>query len=268
MIPVLFVLVCLSLLVFILLADHVRTRFRHTPSSRRVLAIEGVIAVGTAAVVTKAIWPRVGLLTGALLSLLLAAPTYVLSAFVTVEIWRRRKQEGFDREIARLGRECQRWQQELERLEWELRDLESQRASREEEGQRLEARLRALEDQLQAWESASALRVGQLELWSAELASLNDAELRAERDQLATRAALATEVERAELGARLTLVELILLRRVFLGPGSPAAEIEQRLRHLREARARADRRLAQVREELQRWQEKKMAFLREKIPLD
>ncbi len=268
MIPLLFVLLCLSLLIFILLADHVRTRFQHTPHSRRVLAVEGGVVLALAALAARVLGPRLELASWALLTLVVAAPVYVLTAFVTVEVWRRRKQGGFDREIARLAREHQRWQHEVERLEWEIKDLERQRASREQESQRLEARVRALEDQLQAWEAASAGRGRAVELWSAELAALNDLELQARREELAARVSVAEEGERAELGARLTLVDLILLRRTFLGPGGPGAELDQRLSQLRESRARAERRLAQVREELQRWQERKTAFLREKIPLD
>lgn len=268
MIPLLFVLVSLSVLVFILLADHVWTRFRHTPSSRRVLRLEAGAAGAAAAVATRLLVPGAGVGGWLLLTAAVAVPLYILVAFVTVEVWRRRKQEGFDREIARLVREHQRWQQELERADWELKDLERQRAAREQESQRLEVRVRALEDQLQAWEAAGPARVGLLELWSAELAALSDPELRARREEWTARLGATAGEERAALAARLTLVELILLRRAFFGPGAPGADVDQRLRQLREVRARAERRLAQVRDELQRWQERKTAFLRERIPLD
>ncbi len=268
MIPLLFLLICISLLGMILLADHVKNRFRHTPNSRRILAGEALAALAAAAVVAGILWPRAGLFGRAGLTLLLAIPIYIVVAFLTVEAWRHRKQEGFDREIALLGRECNRWQRELERLNWELKDLERQKAQQEEEGQRVAARLRALEDQLQAWELSApgALRSRQIDTGRGEFASLAESDLRRRKEELLARAAEGED--RGELGARINLLDLILARRAVVGPGRPAAELEQRLAQTREAWSRADRRLAQLKEELQRWQDKKTAFLREKIPLD
>lgn len=269
MIPLLFLVFCLSLLGMILLADHVKNRFRHTPNSRRILGGEAFAAVAAAAVATGVLWPRLGWPARLGLTFLLAIPVYIIVAFLTVEAWRHRKQEGFDREIALLNRECNRWQRELERLNWELKDLERQKLLREEEGQRLAARLRALEDQLQAWETSvpGNDRSRRIEAWMSEFTSLPDEALQARKEALLARVA-APGGDGGELGARLNLLDLVLVRRAFVGPGGPAAELEQRLAQVRESWARADRRLTQLKEELQRWQEKKTAFLREKIPLD
>lgn len=266
----LFVIVGLSLLGLLLLADHVKNRFRHTPSSRRVLAMEAGLAAAVSAVCAALIWPDYSLAARVALGALIAVPLYIVLAFLTVEAWRHRKQEGFDREIARLARECGRWQEEVERLNWELKDLERQKASREEEGVRLAARQRALEDQVQAWVQAEAgpQRARQVEMWTAALAAMNDGELQGQKERLLAQATHAADEDKAELVARVHLIDLLLLRRVYTGPAAPLVEMEQRLIQIREARARADRRLAQAREELQRWQDRKAAFLREKIPLD
>lgn len=270
MIPFLFLIIGLTFLGLLLLADHVKNRFRHTPSSRRILAIEAVIALVLSEAGALLILHGNTVTTRATLGLATAVPVYIVLAFFTVEVWRHRKQEGFDREIARLTRENSRWQAEVERLNWELKDLERQKHSREEEGMRLGARLRALEDQLQAWISNDAgyMRSHQVDAWTAELSVLDAGELQAQKERMIAQAAEATDEERAESIARAHLVDLVMLRRAYGSPNGPIAELEQRLLQVKEARARADRRLAQAKEELQRWQDRKMAFLREKIPLD
>lgn len=272
MIPLLFLIGGLSLLGLLLLMDHVKNRFRHTPSSRRVLAVEAGIALAVSVAAAFLIWSDYSLTARVALSMVVAVVVYIVMAFFTVEVWRHRKQEGFDREIARLARECRRWQQEVERLNWELKDLERQKACREEEGMRLAARQRALDDQVQAWvfSDSGSKRSHQMDVWNAELAALNDGELQGQKERTLTRAQ-AVEVaveERAELITRAHLIDLILLRRVYTGPTAPVAELEHRLVQIKEARARADRRFSQAKEELQRWHDRKMAFLRERIPLD
>lgn len=272
MIPFLFLSAGLSLLGLLLLADHVKNRFRHTPSSRRVLAMEAGIALLVSLSAAFLAWADLSLATRAALGLVLAAVVYIIVAFLTVEVWRHRKQEGFDREIARLARECSRWQQEVERLNWELKDLERQKACREEEGMRLAARERALEDQVQAWlfGGGGSQRSRGLDAWTIELTALNDGELQGRKEQALARAQAAdiSNDEKAELITRAHVIDLILLRRVHTGPAAPVSELEHRLVQAKEARARADRRMSQAKEELQRWQDRKMAFLREKIPLD
>lgn len=270
MIPALYFLCGFSVLGLILLADHVKSRFDHSPASRRVLAAE---ALGTAVVAgsaSDALWPDAPAALRLGGALLIALPLYIIIAFATVEIWRYRKQEGFDREISRLIREWHHWQETLDRLDWEVKDIERRKAQLEEESGHLEARMRALQDQIEAWEqSGSGLRrMAMAEQWAAELAGLDAETLRSRKEALAARLAMARGEERADLGVQVQMVELALLRRSLAAPGGPAGELSRRLEQLQEARQRADRRLHQIKEELSAWQERKTAFLRKKIPLD
>lgn len=270
MIPLLFLVTCFSLLGLILLADHVKNRFQHTATSRRTLAMEVAVALFLAIFASFAFWPGVSWVGRVLLVMAIGMPVYVFMSFATVEVWRHRKQEGFDREIIRLSREVDRWQQEAERLNWELNDLERRKSSREEEGLRLTARLRALDDQLQAWEQAGVglKHSRQVEKWSAELSNLDDNALDECRENLLTEAAGLQGEDKAALIARINLLDLIMIRRVYNVPGGPFAELERRIGHLRKKRVRTERRLAQIRDELEHWQEQKTAFIREKISLD
>lgn len=232
------------------------------------LAMEAGIALVGSEAGAILIWPNYSFMTRVAMGLSIAVPVYVVLAFLTVEVWRHRKQEGFDREIARLAREYSRWQEEVGRLNWELKDLERQKVFREEEGMRSAARQRALEDQLQAWiySGSGRNRSNQVDMWTAELTNLSASELQGRKEKVL--AAEVADEEKAGLIARAHVIDLALLRRTYTGPTGPMVQLEQRLLQVKEARARADRRLSQAKEELQRWQDRKMAFLREKIPLD
>lgn len=270
MIPALYFLSGFIVLGLILLADHVLSRFDHTPASRRVLAAEAVAAFAVALAAADLIWSGSSLLTRLGAAVLVAIPIHVVAAFVTVELWRHRKQGGFDREIARLVKEWHRWQETVDRLSWEMKDIERQKAELEEQSVQLQARIMALQDQIQAWEQGGPglRRVALVEQWAAELAGLDVDGLRKKREELAGLIAQAPKEDRGELTARLQMVELAELRRLVAGPGGPAGELNRRLEQLQEARQRADRRLRQIKEELEAWQERKTAFLRKKIPLD
>ncbi|MBX6378966.1 MAG: hypothetical protein IRY95_10540, partial [Clostridia bacterium] len=150
MVQLLLVAVTVCVFGLFLLADHVKNRFRHTRTSRRILGVEAILTtLGTCTAVVmgwKAAWPlRLGV------GLLLSGPVFILTAFITVETWRRRKQVTFDRQIARLIRERNRLQEQLERLTWEFNDLERRRARSAGAVQDLESRVRALRDQVEAW---------------------------------------------------------------------------------------------------------------------
>lgn len=271
MIPILFFVFSLSVLAFILLVDHVKNRFRHTPASRRVLMIELAFSIAAAAVGVFMLGPSHSWLVRAGIALPAGLFFFILIAFVTVEAWRFKKQGGFDREIARLLRERNQYQEMLDRLTWELADMERQRSLQEDQNKRLEGRCRALEDQLMGWEHAGGgdLRRSMLiEQWSAEYGGLSDEALATQKNEVLGRLAQARGDERGELAALINLVELLQLRRTLSCPDGPLSEVDRRLQQLREARARTERRLEQVKQELRDWQERKTAFLREKILLD
>lgn len=271
MMTVLFFLISLSFLGLILLVDHIKNRFRHSAASRRILTTEAVFSVVTATVLSFLLWRDLTPLYRVGSAILLAVPSFIIVAFITVEVWRYSKQEGFNREISRLLRECKKWQEHLERLNWELRDIEMQREMRDAQVQQCRVRLRALEDQLQAWEQAGSglTRLIHVEQWTAELSSLDRDDLIRRREELASQIQRSRDIEeRKKLSAYILTIDITLLRRELNGPGGPFHEIEKRIQQLREERQKADRSLMQLREELRHWQERKNAFLREKIPLD
>lgn len=259
----------LALLFLILLADHVKNRFQHTIASRRVLAWQAVLAGAAAVAGSLVLWPHPSLLVRAGSGLLVGVPLYILMAFLTVELWRYRKQGGYDREITRLLRDRNRWQEALDRLTWELNDIEKQKARQDEEGQHQEVRRRALEDQLQAWEQGGQglTRLFQVQKWSSELGGLSPQDLAGRKASLQAELAGGDGEERAALAAQLTLIDLTLLRQPG-GEGGVSSHLHQRLSQCQDARFKAEKKLEQVKQELREWQERKLAFLRGKISLD
>lgn len=270
MVVVLFLAASLVILELVFMADYVKNRFRHSRQSRLVLALQAPFALLVGIFTSARFWPELapGIREG--VSVLIGLPVYALMAFATVEFWRRRKQGWVDREISRLLRERDRWEETLERLNWELADLERERDSHDDEAEHFKARLRALEDQVSAWEEEEAglKRMIRVEQWTAEMSSRQTQQLGALKDEVMARLEKTVPSERQELIVQLQLLDMILLRRRLSDPRQAAGGIEHRLSQLMSTREQVDSRLSQIREELQFWQERKSAFLRERIPLD
>lgn len=269
--PWLFVMFTAVLLLLLLLADHVKNRFRHTPSSRRTLAAEGAAVAVAGALAAWRLLPHAPAWQLVALALVLAVPGYVLTAYVTVEVWRHRKQGSFDRHIRRLQREIDRLEEEVERLTWQLAELQRRRQRLRDEETQAAVREQMLRDQVEAWVAArdSGARSSAVLEWEIAYRAMSPAERAAERErvQQALRGARDGD-ERGEWGARLNLLALAEL----LAPGAEGASglqgVEQEIHLCRDARENAQRRLEQLEGELRGWLERRHAFLREKIPLD
>jgi len=258
-----FILGFALLLALVLLGDHVIHGYEHTKASKTVLLGESVpvLALGLG----FGFWRHPeSVLWAVLLGLAVAVPVYVVVAFLTVEVWSRRKQGDFDKAIYSLLREQEHWQATLDRLTWQLNDLERQKARTEDEVRKLSQRAQVLEDQLQAWieerpEEAFSRRLMR-QKWLEEFSGMSVTELAARKEQLQ----LAGTPEGA---VEAMVVELALIRRAGL-PGGKLGELEKKLRQCQEARMKAESRLQQIRQELRSWQERKTAFLRQRISLD
>ncbi|MDI3297785.1 MAG: hypothetical protein QJR08_01305 [Bacillota bacterium] len=268
--PWLFVMFTAVLLMLLLLADHVKNRFQHTPSSRRTLAAEGVLVAAASGLLAWRLLPRAPAWQPVALTVVVALPAYVLTAYVTVEVWRHRKQGSFDRHIRRLQREIDRLEEEIERLTWQLAELQRRRQRLRDEEAQAAVREQVLRDQVEAWVAArdSGSRSSAVLEWEIAYRAMSPVERAAERERIqqALRAARDGE-ERAERAAQLNLLTLAEVLAPD-GQGSALHGVEQEIQFCRNARENAQRRLEQLEGELRGWLERRHAFLRERIPLD
>lgn len=268
--PWLFVMFTAVILILLLLADHVKNRFQHTPSSRRTLAVEGLAVAGGAALLAWRLLPHAPAWQPLALTVAVGGPAYILIAYVTVEIWRHRKQGSFDRHIRRLQREIDRLEEEVDRLTWQLAELQRRRQRLRDEEAQSAVREQMLRDQVEAWVAAedSGRRSAEVLEWEIAYRSMDASQRSAERERI--QHALRTLQDGAERAARAAQLNLLALAELLGGDGqrSTLRSVEQEIQFCRNARENAQHRLEQLEGELQSWVERRHAFLRERIPLD
>jgi hypothetical protein len=257
----------LVLLGLLVAADHIRSRFRHTARSRRLLGGLAAACYAASVGLVEAL-VRPGRWAFALLwALLVWLPLYTLAALVAVERWRRRKLSGFDRAIRELRREAVRRRDALDRLTWEIRDLERHGGRRDAPPQPDDGG--PWRRRIEAWQTAGGLaRVRALKVaeWRAEVEGLDEAGLRERERQLEAALSGADAERREQLEVQLALVRLARPPGPAAAPPEP--EPEDELAAALRRRSDEERELTRVQEELARRQRERAAFVRQKIVLD
>lgn len=263
------------LLLILLAADHALRRFHHTRASRRLLAAEGMLAL--AAGIAIAWYGFAGLAPGWRLAVgvLLALPVAALLGFVTVEAWRKLKLQRFDREIARLRRRVDGALDELDRVRWQLDRVRREQQRQEADEQPREEQQRLLQRRVEVWQGQGGmarLRTIKVRDWQQELRASGNDELAGRAQRLEQELRSVSDPEREEtLRVQLALVELERHERRHRRPASAGARADAeapRYEDLRARKSRFEDELRRLQEDLRRWEQRRAAFLRDRIPLD
>jgi len=267
----LFFVAAVAVLLLVLAADHVKNRFQHTPRSRRVLRLEAVAAFALGVTAVSYLLHPQSLVWICLWGLLVAVPIFVILAFVTVEVWCRKKQSKYDQQVGQLSREVTRLREEVQRLNWRERDLAQRRGRVEDQRrERLEEQAE-IRRQLAHWERGGGLarlRTVKVRDWQEDFEALSTEELEERREELRSRVSESRSEERDQLRAQLNVVELIILGRELGGPDRGETQVDSQLSELRHNRQDIEQELAVMEQELEEWRRRKQQFLVDKIKLD
>ena len=267
----LFVSATAILLLMVLAAEHVINRFHHTRRSRSFLLAEGAAALILGLVVAYTSFPILHPGARLLIGVLLAAPLAIFTAFVTVELWRKQKQQVFDRHIVRLRREADALMDALDRLRWQLERARVEEERQAGERRPLQDRRRALEAEIERWQGTGGvarLRTIKVQDWQRELAGAGEDELQRREAELEQALRSERDPEReATLRVQLALVRLARLDRGGEAADPPPAS-ERPSERLRGEKVRLEEQLRVLQAELREWERKRAAFLAERIPLD
>lgn len=253
---------------------HVSSRYYHSRSSRRILAVEAVFSLVVAVFYTHdrvplaPPWPQ-------LLSLPLALVLFTGLSAATLLLWRYRLQGCFDTEIAQLEQKEGALLQELDGIRdrvhveaLRLREAETHdKKSHDRTG-----RLRHIINQWQQEPGVARVRSLRTAEWAEQYRVMSADGMEARRQELLVEAEAAREARDSEretqINVELSVMELVVLERerdvITPGSGGKGAQLVDRLLARQDEIAAA---LTSVRQELATWRRKKADFLAQKLKL-
>ncbi|MEX2356026.1 MAG: hypothetical protein WD535_03225 [Thermaerobacterales bacterium] len=282
----LFISAAVLLLLLVLAAEHVLNRFIHSQKSKRLLALQGVLALMLSLWLAWGAFSQLQNVWRLAIGLGVTLPLFILSSFVTVEVWRRIRQQDFDREIHRIRRELDETVHQLERLRWESEGVqrrerimaaENRVAGRNQDDERYR-----LEGQIENWQGGGGMarvRSVKVQGWRQEIAALDDEALKGRIGSLEMRRkqlpaengeeTVPSFEQRRALDVQMALARLVLMERATAETSdSPASEDPRRPREFERRRDLLERQAETLQQEMQLWERKRAAFLEDRIPLN
>lgn len=251
---------------------HLGTRYQHSPLSRRVLVVEGVVSAVVAVAYSAAAFALPWWAT-LLVALPVAVLIFVAVAVTTLELWKLWLQRDFDRQIDQLEQAEAGLLAQLDHIRDQvhaqaLRLRESETRSRQADDER--RRLQQAVDRWQQGPGVARVRALRVSEWEEEYGHAPREQLHSRQRELEQELALARrdgDGEREhQVEAELAVVRLRALERELpVGEHEPGgSDLVDRLLGRQEE---VTRELGEVRRQLGEWKRKKADFLARRIKL-
>lgn len=252
--------------------NHLASRYKYTPRSKRLLAALGILSFIFPFIFIRYHFPLLELSLVVAAALALGLPTFAFLGVAATAAWRKRKQAAFDRAISELARRRTSLQERLYTLDQRLEMILYRQAEAESRDPDTLARQRGLRAKLEAWQQAGGMariRTIKVTEWQEEATRQSAEELAARQVALKEEADRESDPDRiSHLEAQLAVVGLELAERGQRTPESELRDLAKNGDELRTEKKAAELELIRVKEEMAEWERRRAHFLSQQILLD